>query len=196
MIKTLVSFGCSWPHGTELENPDTDAYPALIAQHYGWALNDYTQVKTTLPEMLADFNNWLAITELDDPLVLINLTREDMAGPLSNLPSKLTYKVLTDKNINGNLTVEDQVFEWAVHEFNNIAEAAGVNMLQFNVLARQHRMKLPTLIESSSALEMLVIRNKPRKDPLFAEYKHPNEKGHAIISEFLIDKIDSVIINE
>jgi len=83
-----------------------------------------------------------------------------------------------------------------VRAFDGIAARNNISMLQFNVLTRQHKLKVPTLIESSSALEMLVIRDKPRKNPLFLPKKHPNEKGHAIISEFLIDKIDSVILNE
>jgi hypothetical protein len=190
MIKNLVSFGCSWPHGAELADPTSHAYPALIASHYGWTLEDHTEVVTNLPKMLDDFHLWLAsATDLDETLVLINLTREDIAGSIQNLPAKMSHEILKDKNAD----IEHQIFEWVVNEFDNAAEA-GLKLIQFNVLAKQHRIKLPSLIESSSALEMLVIRDKPRKDPLFTEYKHPNEKGHKIISEFLIEKINSVIM--
>lgn len=90
----------------------------------------------------------------------------------------------------------DTNYNTIVRAFDGMAARNNVAMLQFNVLTRQHKLKVPTLIESSSALEMLVIRDKPRKDPLFLPRKHPNEKGHAILSEFLIGKIDSVILHE
>jgi hypothetical protein len=213
MIKNLVTFGCSWPYGAELEDPTlraqgahpehplnviyraTHSYPGLIASHFGWTLEDRTKLVTNLLEMLADFHAWLDIVsheDLAETLVLVNLTREDIPGSIQHLPATLSEKILKDKDTN----VEHQIFEWVVTEFDNAAEEFGVNLLQFNVLAKQHRIKLPTLIESSSALEMLVIRDKPRKDPLFTEYKHPNEKGHKIISEFLIEKINSAIIQE
>ena len=194
-IKNIVSFGCSWPHGIELIDPqlkengilsddpanDTyrllNSYPGLIASHYGWTLDDRTKTDTRLPYMLVDFSDWLAESSIGDQmqsLVLIGLTHETGTDTKQ----------------------EDIVFEKVVAAFDALAAEHRIPMLQFNVLARQHKLRYPTLIESSSALEMLVIRDKPRKSPLFAEYKHPNEKGHLILSEFLIDKIDSVIINE
>ena len=83
-----------------------------------------------------------------------------------------------------------------VRAFDGIAARNNIPILQMNMLTQNHKIKLPTLIDSSSAMEMLVIRDKPRKDPLFLKGLHPNEKGHQIISEFLIRQIDSVIINE
>jgi len=83
-----------------------------------------------------------------------------------------------------------------VRSFDGIAARNNITMLQFNVLSQNYKLKVPTLIESSSALEMLVIRNKPRKEPLFCVNQHPNEKGHSIISEFLIKHITDVIIRE
>lgn len=194
-INNIVSFGCSWPHGLELvdpqlkeqgvhpEDPANDSYrllnsyPGLIAEHYGWALDDRTQVNVTLPGMLADFTDWLLNASSDDQqqsLVIIGLTHEEADNGQS----------------------EDEVFAAVVAKFDELAETHCIPMLQFNVLAKQHKLKYPTLIESSSALEMLVIRDKPRKVPLFTEHKFPNEKGHSIISEFLIKKIDSAILNE
>jgi hypothetical protein len=177
MIKNLVAFGCGWTHGAELENPELDSYPGLLAEHFGWTLIDRTENNTSMPEMLSNFNDWIASTpkkEIDESLVLVGIPHE------------------TSTNCN----TEDDVFEQAVLAFDSIASSSGIALLQFNVLARQHRMKVPTLIESSSALEMLVIRDKPRKDPLFTEHKFPNEKGHKIISEFLINHIDSAIMHE
>lgn len=87
-------------------------------------------------------------------------------------------------------------YNTVVRAFDGIAARNNINMLQFNVLTKQHKLKVPTLIESSSALEMLVIRDKPRRDPLFMPRNHPNEKGHQILADFLIEKIDSAILDK
>ena len=177
MIKNLVSFGCSWTYGSELEDPIAQSYPAKIAAHYGWTLENRAVPKSELHHMLNNFDDWITHSSeehIAESLVLIGLTHEtEFCG-----------------------RTEDNMFEHTVTQLDKVAKDLSISMLQFNVLARQHKIKLPTLIESSSALEMLVIRDKPRKHPLFAEFKHPNEQGHKIISEFLINKIDSVIINE
>jgi len=195
MIKNLISFGCSWSHGTDLLDPTlkekgykavdaindpyrlSHSYPGIIAQQFNWRLEDRTKYNTTLTEMLTEFKIWMAKNTEEytaESLVIIGLTHESSIGTQT----------------------EDDVFENVVSEFDNLAATHNIRLLQFNVLARQHKLKYPTLIESSSALEMLVIRDKPRKDPLFSEYKFPNEKGHLIISEFLINKIECVILNE
>lgn len=87
-------------------------------------------------------------------------------------------------------------YETVVRAFDGMAARYNIPMLQFKVLTKQHKLKVPTLIESSSALEMLVIRDKPRRDPLFMPRQHPNEKGHRILADFLIEKIDSNILNK
>jgi len=181
MIKNLVTFGCGWTAGDELPDPTKTAYPALIAENFNWDLEGYTESNATLSELLLAFTSWCASStpeHIAESLVVIGLTDENRGNPAGD-------PHWADTNIE--LTVEG---------FDHIASKFGVNLLQFNVLTRQHKLKFPTLIESSSALEMLVIRDKPRKDPLFTEHKHPNEKGHTIISEFLIKKIDSVILHE
>jgi len=181
MINKLVTFGCGWTAGNELDDPTTTAYPALIAEHFGWELEVFTEAEPTLTELLLAFTSWCTTAtpeQLEETLVIVGLTDENRGNPADD-------PHWSDTNIE--LTVEG---------FDHIANHFHVNLLQFNVLTRQHKLKYPTMIESSSALEMLVIRDKPRKDPLFTEHKFPNEKGHTIISEFLIKQVDSVILNE
>ena len=102
------------------------------------------------------------------------------------------YMTLSDSTEARNLNYKE-----CVYLFDGIAARYNIPVLQFNVLAQSHEPKLPTLYnQGTSIMEKLVLRDKPRKDPLFNPGKHPNEKGHKIISEYLIDTIDSVIINE
>lgn len=81
-----------------------------------------------------------------------------------------------------------------VRLFDGASARYNIPMLQFNVLAQTRDPKLPTLLDATSLMEILVIRNKPRKEPLLAPGLHPNEKGHRVIADYLIEKIDSAII--
>jgi len=181
MIKNLVAFGCSWTYGSELADPLTQSYPALIAEHFGWDVEVQAEPNATLSQMLVAFTSWLTShspEEISETMLLVGLTDEHRGAPTSD-----------DKWAEAN-------YETSVRAFDHFATQFDAHVIQFNVITQNHKIKLPTLIDSSSALEMLVIRDKPRKDPLFAEHKHPNEKGQIIISEFLINKINSAIINE
>lgn len=82
-----------------------------------------------------------------------------------------------------------------VRLFDGAAARYNIPMLQFNVLAQTREPKLPTLLDATSLMEILVIRNKPRKEPLLAEGRHPNEKGHRVIADYLIEKLDSAIMH-
>ena len=84
----------------------------------------------------------------------------------------------------------DANYNTIVRAFDGIAARYDLPMLQFKVLTKQHRLKVPTLLEGSSALEILVIRDKPRRDPLFKPLQHPNEHGHQILADYLIEKIN------
>lgn len=187
MITTLVSFGCSWAQGDELVDPvtgeteqyrATHAYPGLVAAHFGWALDDRSMHNASLTTILHDFAEWVSSqseSAIAESVVIIGLTDEARAD-------------VTDSD-----SAEDR-YNKVVHAIDDIATKHKVRLLQFNVLATRHKIKLPSLIDSSSILEMLVIRNRPRTSPLFKQYKHPNEAGHCIISEFLIRHIKSVIV--
>lgn len=178
MIKNLVVFGCGWTWGSELDS-QADSYPAKIASANNWTLENNAEPNTSLQSMTGALQSWInrsSKEHIANSLILVGLTDEE-------------------RGCNKGLTGEE-LYSNAVTEFNQLAIDNDLRLLQFNVLTKNYRIKVPTLIDSSSALEMLVIRDKPRKDPLFTEHKFPNEKGHTIISEFLLDKIDSVIIHE
>jgi lysophospholipase L1-like esterase len=179
MIRNLVAFGCGWTYGNELTNP-AHAYPALIAGHYGWTVENLATTVASLEVTLMNFTKWISNStaeHISESLVIVGLTNENIG------------------NRTRSSSWPEQNYISCVTKFNDLAAEYNINLLQYNVLSSNYKIKLPTLIESSSALEMLVIRDKPRKDPLFKPNKHPNEKGHAIISELLINKIKPVIIN-
>ena len=187
MIKNLVVFGCGWTHGVESKT----SYPQIIANHFNWTLIDFSGPITTLGDMIDDFEEWVAGTtakDREESFVLIGLTNEDRASDYKeDFLKSLNYQ---PENFG------EQNYIHTVNTFNRIATHNNINLLQFNVLTRQYKIKLPTLTESSSALEMLAIRDKPRKEPLFTEHKFPNEKGHQVLADFLIEKINSAIIVE
>jgi hypothetical protein len=170
MITNLVSFGCGWTYGSDLTLPYEQAYPALIAKQKNWTLENLAVPNTTLYEMILALRNWLANNteaHIAETLILVGLTVETPGSALAD--EKTTY-------------------EEVVTAFDQAAAEYDAHLLQFNVLTKNYKIKVPTLIESSSALEMLVIRDKPRKEPLFTEHKFPNEQGHAILADFIISK--------
>ena len=174
-----MAFGCGWTWGSDLASPATDSYPALVAKANNWTIDNNAEPSASLDGIIDALECWITRNtreHIDNSLVIIGLT-DEMRGTTRQHPGEKLY---TD----------------AVTEINRIAEENDLKLIQFNVITQNYRVKLPTLLDSSSALEMLVIRDKPRKAPLFTEHKFPNEKGHTIISEFLLDKIDPVKLCE
>lgn len=100
------------------------------------------------------------------------------------------YLTLSSCRESGRLNYED-----AVRAFDGASARYNIPMLQFNVLATTRKPKLPTLLDATSLMEILVIRDKPRKNPLFMPEKHPNEAGHRVIADYLIEKLDSAIMS-
>lgn len=179
MIKNLAAFGCGWTWGCDIENPMHDSYPALIAHEHNWVLENCAEPGISLYNTIDALTSWINRStpeHIAETLVIVGLTDEERSM--------------------GTVWPPEKIYEDVVTAINELAEEHNLNLLQFNVLSKTRRVKSPRLIESSSALEMLVIRDKPRKNPLFTEHKFPNEKGHVVISEFLNDKIDSVILSE
>ncbi len=88
-------------------------------------------------------------------------------------------------------------YKECVYAFDAAAARYNIPVMQYDVLSQMHKISLPTLHNHcTSIMEKIVLRDKPRKDPLFKPGLHPNEKGHKIISEYLIEEVNSVIINE
>ena len=142
------------------------SYSEILAENFNLKLVDESRPNESLKSIYEHLKDWIENNDFKNSLILVGLPAEE---------SEEEYKDIVNK-------------------IDELATKYNVKIIQYNVLSRNYRVKLPTLIDSSSALEMLVIRNKPRKNPLFTEHKFPNEKGHQIIAEFLKEKVKSVII--
>lgn len=66
----------------------------------------------------------------------------------------------------------------------------GGNVLQFNILEPALTVESPGLVWPDSGLRNM-LRDRPE---LLAHHKHPNEQGHEVIRDYLIDQIESVIL--
>jgi len=249
MIKKLVSFGCSWTYGDELIDPaledqgipaydrrneayrTANAFPGLIAKHYGLDHTNMAYPGASLRSMTWHFNWWIDNTpaqELEETLVLVGLTDESRMSwynPYHQIQEgesderTLQRQYIHSTWLKEAIDIKDEPYqnEWrelykmymtlsdcqnarklnysdAVRLFDGSAARYNIPMLQFNVMASTREPKLPTLLDSSSLMEILVIRDKPRKSPLFMPAKHPNEKGHQLIADYLIEKLDSAIM--
>jgi hypothetical protein len=88
-------------------------------------------------------------------------------------------------------------FDQAVHFFQGQSAINNKNVVQFKC-ADSNTLPIksvPSLIFPDSSLKQL-IRQDPNCQQLLAPKKHPNEQGHKLIAQHLINYIDSCIINE
>ena len=67
------------------------------------------------------------------------------------------------------------------------------NLLQFCTIPPCMDFKCDTLLWPTTSLGLL-LNQHPEKDSLFAPMKHPNEKGHEVIQDLLINEIERAII--
>jgi hypothetical protein len=96
------------------------------------------------------------------------------------------HMVLTDSIASRELTYRQSVtfFEGQYYKF-------GGNVLQFNIMEPELLITATGLIWNNSGLRNLV-RNQPA---LLAPQEHPNEQGHLVIRDHLINQIDRVILD-
>ena len=90
---------------------------------------------------------------------------------------------------------QDINYKEAVRFFDGQSARNNIPMLQVNVLSKQHNITVPTLLDNKFNMDDLIRRNN-KDNKLRCPGGHPNEKGHEIISEYLIPHVESAIINE
>jgi hypothetical protein len=69
-MKNLTVFGDSWPAGADLQNPNNDAFPALLANKLNLNLVDLSQRGTSIDHAVRAFLN----TDITDSVVLFCIT--------------------------------------------------------------------------------------------------------------------------
>ena len=96
------------------------------------------------------------------------------------------------------LSHDDQLsklnYQQAVYFFDGIAKTKGIPLMQFNLY------NPGTLVEWTDTLEwpdqnlQEILLARPDAKQIHAPGHHPNEKGHQILSEMLLDRINNVIL--
>ena len=77
-------------------------------------------------------------------------------------------------------------YQEAVLLFDGMSARKNIPMLQFNIFPETTKLTIPTLIDQNQNLKDRVITTKPNG--------HPDETGHQMIAQLLINHIDHAII--
>ena len=112
------------------------------------------------------------------------------AWPPDNYPEFQTLikqqTVLTDCVELRNLNYQQSVFL-----FDGVSSRLNIPMVQFNVFPNLLNIQLPSLLEPIQDLQTCLTQ---KGSEYFKPRRHPNELGHQLISNYLINHIDPAII--
>ena len=181
MIKKLIAFGESWTNGKELLEiePDGVTFPHLIANELNLEYTCYARDNASLLYVFSDLNDWVESVsneEMNETFVLIGLPSETI----------LTEHLSTDE--------QKHLYADVVNNIHEMAFQLDLKLLQVNVMTQIREPKISSLLNKLSLLEILILRNRPRKNPLLLPLKNPNTEGHRTLSEHLLPEVNSVII--
>lgn len=218
MFDKVVSFGCSWTYGDELpeETRISNSFTGLIAKHFGAEPEIYAEKGASQNTTRNLFLRYLYQKPHDysKTLFLIGLTYSsrwswtvgNQCEPSNNehvlfnpsiesidmrigydhrdwkkmyeLHYKLSHSEFLDK-IN---------YQTSTMFFDGIACRHKLNLLQFDVYENNQNyifLDTPTMYKTTPLDDLLADRWECR-----APDKHPNEKGHRIIADNLIEELE------
>jgi len=181
MITQLVAFGEGWTAGSETANefPKILAYPELIAKELKLNYINNAYIGASLSSVYKDLINFVENTPMEvlkETFILIGLPSEtiESKGKSEEDMQKLYADVVT--------CIDELTLQ------------LDLKLLQVNVMTQLRKPKAKTLLNSISLLEVLILRNRPRKNPLLMPRKNPNENGHITLSKYLLPEVNSVIL--
>lgn len=180
-MKNLIAFGEGWTSGAELIDIDPDyfAYPELIAHDLNLKYINKAHDGASLSSVFKDLVNYVEntpIQELRETFILIGLPSETIDA------------------INMNEEDMQKIYAETVTSIDELAFQLDLKLLQVNVMTQLRKPKVKTLLNNLSLLEILILRNRPRKNPLLLPKKNPNKNGHSVLSEYLLPEVKAVIL--
>lgn len=194
-------------------------FPGLVANHHGWNLHNHGSNGQSLQSMIWTFEWWLDNCDTQDCVVLVGLTHpirtswwfsERVRQPWDPPWYRYLHSVWLESN-NGKdygkwfdfhkfwrtNAVDDgwirKHYQTAVYFFLGACHRIGVPLVMFNVFEDMPAIPNTPVINGQSGLFKLLRDTQPgkqRPDGVWGE-SHPNEEGHQIIADYLINHINS-----
>jgi hypothetical protein len=195
-------------------------WSGLIAKHYGWEYENHAFPGSSLTSMRDAMYWYQKNNDLSNTMVVVGLTeswrwswhnnshKSSAGDPEWNkhinsswlLHNKSAYSAEWQQTFRSYMEDQlcDDLIEKNVNEtllyFDGIAARHDIPMLQIPMLDRIDEIQsVPTLFPDETHVKgWLEKNNKPRE--IFKPGRHPNEKGHELISKKLIDYIDANVL--
>lgn len=196
----------------------THSYPGLIANAFDLELVDLSFPGSSLESMRWNFLWWCKQQAyLGDSLLLVGLTdstRQSWYNPTHKKSDRNTFQNshvhsawLTQENVNIEKYWYDLQKLWVSASFSlawaeyNFAQTImlfdyariqfQLPVVQVNMLPNPYTTSVPSLLYPRlSFKEILDQRQTSSEQALFAQGGHPNENGHKIIADFLIEHVN------
>jgi hypothetical protein len=184
--------GCSWTRGAELKNKKETRFSKIISEHYGaeeYNIGEFGGCNRRLARNIINHN-------LDDyDMFIIQMTIESRTE---------WYDGNNFTNVRPTTpSTDDEVF-WQTYYENYYHQKYGESdeLIYYNLFKNILRDKKHIIVSISSSTK-LPVKNLQKdlwyynsrskllnKKILFAPFHHPNELGHKIIAEMLINYLD------
>lgn len=201
-FKNVIAFGCSWTFGYGLDKPESQSYPALIANHFGIPCINLAEPGASLMSMTWTLNNYLNENDLDGSLVLVGLTFDSRHSWFNANYGNNGYKFI-DSTITQcqnqhwkemhrlHYTLSDchesnrLLYETTVRHFDALESKHNCKVFQLNIDHIPHSPVRNVDTPFEAAIYLLDDYSE-----CFQEDKHPNVSGHRLIASKIIKLLD------
>ena len=194
-----------------------NCYAGLIAKYYGLELDNMAFPGSSLESMRWNLMWYLRNNQSRDDVLFVvghtDATRQSWFNPQHEISMKDpqwnrhmhgTWLTQPNPDIDENWFKLQRLWlgmsyhtDWAVYNYQqtiNLFDQAhtghGIPVIQFSVLENRYGVNVPSLIYSGTNFRDILVQKKKDLDiNPFARGGHPNEKGHQIIADHLIEHI-------
>ena len=199
------------------------AYPGLVAKHYGLEYENHAFPGHSLVSMREVATWYVKNHDLTDTVFIVGLTEswrwswhnnKHYSGKgdpewnrhvnsswllhgMGNYSSswKETFRSYMEDQLCEELQIKNK--DQTLLFFDGIASRYNIPVIQYSMLETlPNEITVPTHVYPAENANQMIINTGSRPRDVFAPGKHPNEKGHEIIANRLINYIDSAKILE
>lgn len=117
-IKKIVTFGCSWTYGDELQDPtsniDVDEYRMkhvwgnLIAEHHGWKFENHGYPGASLTSIRDSITWYVATQDITDVIFLVGLTEPNRQSWYNNKHEKNDIDPSWMNHVHSNWVIDNE----------------------------------------------------------------------------------------
>jgi lysophospholipase L1-like esterase len=213
-FEKLVTFGCSWTYGDELDDRHNDVWGALIAKELGIEFDNQGYPGASLTSMRHGFVSYIKDKKYNPrTLMMFGLTSPSRQSWYNNRRPKDDYHPYWMSHNDSTKMIDDEYnyselwqatlktfvtqtecrqfvirnFNQSVMLFDGVSKTHGIPTIQFNMFDEVlDGVKPPTLFMPEYNLGEYL---DDTKEDVWKPGGHPNERGHELIAQKLLEHI-------